>query len=172
MVSLAKELQLPISDVKLAYEDELERIKPEATVNDYLPLFASRRARAKLATYQVAMPAPGPTAPAELDTASPKSAGARVEGDAAAQKELVNIARLTPDEAMARLGTSADGLLDREADERLERFGLNEVAHEAKKNPLRRFVEVLFTPLGVLLLVSCRGQPFHRRSQRCRPSSP
>ena len=35
----------------------------------------------------------------------------------------------------------------------MKQFGRNEVAHEARKHPLRRFAEVLFTPLPVLLLV-------------------
>ena len=137
--SLAQELSLTFDQVRPAYEEALRQLKGSVAVTDYLPLFASRRARERLAVR-----------PSQV---SATAAAAPVEPEAASQRELLAIARLTPDEAMARLGTSLDGLLDREADARFEQFGPNEVAHEAKKNPLRRFVEVLFTPLSVLLLV-------------------
>jgi Mg2+-importing ATPase len=139
MDSLARELRIPVDQVKPAYVEALGQLKADVAVTDYLPLFASRRARMILGVR-----------PAEHSDLP--SSGA-VDPDSASERELLAIARLSPDEAMARLGTSPDGLLDREANERFEKFGPNEVAHEAKKNPLRRFVEVLFTPLSVLLLV-------------------
>ena len=66
--------------------------------------------------------------------------------------ELLEVGRMTPKAALARLDSSIDGLLDREADARLERFGPNEVAHEKPKSPLRRLLELFLTPLSVLLL--------------------
>lgn len=46
--ALAEELSRPLSEVKNAYESELARLKQTARVTDYLPLFASRRAREAL----------------------------------------------------------------------------------------------------------------------------
>jgi Mg2+-importing ATPase len=66
--------------------------------------------------------------------------------------ELLEIGRLTPDAALARLDTSADGLLDRDAEQRLARYGPNEIAHEREKSPARRLLELFLTPLSVLLL--------------------
>lgn len=50
--ALAKELDRPIAEVKQAYEFELARLKATARVTDFLPLFASRRARASLISRQ------------------------------------------------------------------------------------------------------------------------
>jgi P-type Mg2+ transporter len=77
-------------------------------------------------------------------------AGARP--GAATGRELLELASLAPAEALARLGSSADGLLGSEAEERLERYGPNEVAREKPKSPVRRLLELFLTPLSVLLL--------------------
>jgi hypothetical protein len=106
MVTLAKELRLPFHAVKLAYEDELRRIKRDATVSDYLPLFAGRGARAKLAAYRVHETARGASATPDLDVASPTESKVAADGATVAQNELLEIARLTPEVAMERLGTS------------------------------------------------------------------
>ena len=66
---------------------------------------------------------------------------------------LADIAQLTPEAALARLESSGEGLLERESVERLERYGPNEVAHERKKHPLRRLLELFANPLPLLLLV-------------------
>ena len=74
----------------------------------------------------------------------------------AAQKSfahLAEIGQLTPQAALARLESSAEGLLERESLERLARYGANEVAHERKKHPLRRLLELFASPLPLLLLV-------------------
>jgi uncharacterized protein (DUF2126 family) len=81
--SLAQELNLPFDQVKPAYEEALRQLKASVAVTDYLPLFASRRAREKLAVRPGQAPA---TAPEGL-----------VEPEAAAERELLAIARLTPD---------------------------------------------------------------------------
>jgi P-type Mg2+ transporter len=78
--------------------------------------------------------------------------GAAVSPNPATGTELLEIGRLTPEAALARLDSSLDGLLEREANERLERFGTNEVAHEQHKSAARRLAELFLTPLSVLLL--------------------
>jgi Mg2+-importing ATPase len=83
--------------------------------------------------------------------------GAAANGDKAGPNlatgtELLEIGRLSPEAALARLDSSIDGLLDRDADERLARFGPNEVAHERPKSAARRLAELFLTPLSVLLL--------------------
>src|SRR5262249_26777514 len=56
-------------------------------------------------------------------------------------------------QALEKLGSSPEGLLSREAIDRLSTYGRNTVAHEAPKGPVRRLIELLFTPLSILLLV-------------------
>ncbi len=56
------------------------------------------------------------------------------------------------DAVLAYLATSQDGLLEREAAERLARYGPNAVALEAAKGPLYRLLELFATPLSLLLL--------------------
>ena len=69
-----------------------------------------------------------------------------------AGQELLALAPVPPDTAMTRLGTSLAGLPSAEAKTRLERFGLNEVAHEKQKGALRRLAQLFATPLSILLL--------------------
>lgn len=78
--------------------------------------------------------------------------GTSVGPNLATGAELLEIGRLTPEAALARLDSTLDGLLDRQARERLGRYGPNEVAHEKHKSPMRRLLELFFTPLSVLLL--------------------
>ena len=70
----------------------------------------------------------------------------------AAGQELLAIAPMALDAALAYLGTSLAGLPSTEAESRLEKFGLNEVAHEKQKSALRRLAELFATPLSILLL--------------------
>jgi Mg2+-importing ATPase len=74
---------------------------------------------------------------------------------AAAQSvdELKECACLTHDQALAKLRSSPEGLLSREAIDRLLTYGPNTVAHEARKSAPRRLLEQFFTPLSILLLV-------------------
>ncbi len=62
------------------------------------------------------------------------------------------VAALSPEAALASLGSSLEGLLEREAEERLATYGENTVAYEEKKSPLRRLLELFATPLSLLLL--------------------
>jgi Mg2+-importing ATPase len=139
---LAENLELPLDRVRAAYENELQGLKSDAKVSDYLSVIASRRVREKIGAR-----------PAERQEAEAPASRARPARTAGSEVELLALARLTPDEVLARLGSSPDGLLDREAFERLAQFGVNEVTHESRKHPLLRFLQVLLTPLSVLLLV-------------------
>jgi P-type Mg2+ transporter len=65
---------------------------------------------------------------------------------------LVEYSMLDNEAVLARLESSLDGLLGRESEERLERYGENSVAHEEKKGPLRRLFELFATPLSLLLI--------------------
>ena len=69
-----------------------------------------------------------------------------------ASKALVNIAAQTPEAALEQLQSSAGGLSNRDADERLEKYGPNTVAHEARSGVIRRFLTLLASPLSLLLL--------------------
>ncbi|HTN49137.1 MAG TPA: magnesium-translocating P-type ATPase [Burkholderiaceae bacterium] len=83
-----------------------------------------------------------------LRTPEPEQAAAR-----RSFAHLVEIGQLTPEAALARLESTDEGLIERESAERLERYGPNEVAHERKKHPLRRLLELFANPLPLLLLV-------------------
>ena len=65
---------------------------------------------------------------------------------------LLTIAIQAPEAALQQLQSSADGLANREADERLEQYGLNTIAHEVRHGAMRRFLTLLASPLSVLLL--------------------
>jgi hypothetical protein len=45
---LAQQTRRPFAEVKEVYEVELARLKIDARIKDYVPLFASRRTRARL----------------------------------------------------------------------------------------------------------------------------
>ena len=65
---------------------------------------------------------------------------------------LGDVARLSPDEALLRLGSSANGLTTMEAEVRLRSVGPNEVAHEARHTILGEIVSRSINPLNMLLL--------------------
>ncbi len=66
---------------------------------------------------------------------------------------LVEIAKLDPSTALNRLESHSDGLTPEDAEIRLEKYGRNMIAREAKKSVLRQLVERLLNPLNVMLLV-------------------
>jgi Mg2+-importing ATPase len=70
----------------------------------------------------------------------------------ASGKELLELATLTPATALSKLGTSLDGLSASDANRRLRQHGPNTVAHVEHKNPARRILELLLTPLSLLLM--------------------
>ncbi len=66
---------------------------------------------------------------------------------------LRTAAALEAGAALVRLESRAEGLTPSEAEERLALWGENLVAHDTRKRPLRRLLELLLSPLSVLLLV-------------------
>ncbi len=66
---------------------------------------------------------------------------------------LLELAHLPPAEALARLDSSDEGLLDREAEERLDQYGPNTVSHEHHKSAGARILEQFKNPLNILLLL-------------------
>ena len=78
--------------------------------------------------------------------------GGAARPEVAASSDLVDVAGMAPEAALVWLDSSADGLLPREAEERLAIHGANTVAHEVRRNPLRRLLELFSTPLSLLLL--------------------
>ena len=48
IAALAQETQRPLDEVKEVYEGELARLKSNAKITDYVRLFASRSAKARL----------------------------------------------------------------------------------------------------------------------------
>ena len=71
---------------------------------------------------------------------------------AAAFSRVLELALLTPDANLEQLDTSTTGLLDREAEERLEQYGPNTVVHEHNKSIPERILEQFKNPLNLLLL--------------------
>ncbi|MHB1676552.1 MAG: magnesium-translocating P-type ATPase [Sulfuriferula sp.] len=65
---------------------------------------------------------------------------------------LIDMARLPVASVLEKLNSSTDGLLDREAEERLDRYGLNTVSHEAIKSIPQQLLERFKNPLNILLL--------------------
>jgi magnesium-transporting ATPase (P-type) len=67
--------------------------------------------------------------------------------------ELVEAAGCEPDEVLLKLQTTANGLTDEEAEQRLEQYGANVVAQERRHPHLRLLGKALINPLVILLLV-------------------
>lgn len=65
---------------------------------------------------------------------------------------LPEVAQCEPELALRRLDSSLEGLLDREAEERLERVGPNAVAQEAQVGPWRQLLTYFKNPLNLLLI--------------------
>lgn len=82
-------------------------------------------------------------------TASPGVAGERPRPS---QAEILRIACLDSDQVLSQLDSSCEGLLEREAEARLEKYGQNEVAHEQARSAPRQLLGHFATPLSLLLL--------------------
>ena len=65
---------------------------------------------------------------------------------------LADIATKSPEAALQELQSSHDGLGSRDVDERLEKYGMNTIAHQARHGAVRRFLTLLASPLSLLLL--------------------
>jgi len=74
------------------------------------------------------------------------------QGLAASGDTLREIARLAPDEALQRLGSSLNGLTTEESETRFRSVGPNEVAHEARHTMLGEIISRSINPLNLLLL--------------------
>jgi Mg2+-importing ATPase len=82
------------------------------------------------------------------------------QGLAASGETLREIALLAPDEALQRLGGSANGLTTEEAEARLRSVGPNEVAHEARHTILGEIISRSINPLNLLLLTLAAASYF------------
>jgi Mg2+-importing ATPase len=82
------------------------------------------------------------------------------DGAAASGQALGEIACLSPDEAMGRLVTNADGLTPRQVDERLRSVGSNQVARQAHHTILNELVGRSINPLNLLLLTLATASYF------------
>jgi P-type Mg2+ transporter len=82
------------------------------------------------------------------------------EGSAARGKALGEVARLSPDEALHRLFSSADGLTRLEVEERLRSVGPNLVAHQAPHTIVGEVVTRSINPLNALLLTLAAASYF------------
>src|SRR3989442_11063916 len=69
----------------------------------------------------------------------------------AASSLLAEVSRMQPDEVLARLKTTNEGLSDSEAGQRLAEVGPNELAREKKHGWLWRLMITLRNPLVILL---------------------
>ena len=81
-------------------------------------------------------------------------------GSAASSVTLGEVARCPPDEALQRLGSSANGLTTQEAEARLRSVGPNEVAHEARHTILGEIISRSINPLNLLLLTLAAASYF------------
>ena len=77
---------------------------------------------------------------------------AGTKGSAASSAVLGELALLSPDEVLQRLGSAANGLTTGEAGVRLRSVGPNEVAHEAHQTIFVEIVTRSINPLNLLLL--------------------
>jgi P-type Mg2+ transporter len=74
------------------------------------------------------------------------------EGSAASGEALGELARLSPEEALQRLRSAADGLAPEEVEQRLGTIGPNQLAHEVRRTMLGELVSRSINPLNLLLL--------------------
>ena len=81
-------------------------------------------------------------------------------GSAASSITLGEVARCSPEEALQRLGSSANGLTTVEAEERLRSVGPNEVAHEVRHTILGEIISRSLNPLNLLLLALAAASYF------------
>ena len=74
-------------------------------------------------------------------------------GSTASGVSLAGVAGCSPEEALQRLGSSAEGLTTVEVATRLRSVGLNEVAHEVRHTILVEIISRSINPLNLLLLM-------------------
>ena len=81
-------------------------------------------------------------------------------GSVASSVTLGEVARCSPDEALQRLGSSANGLTTGEARARLRSVGPNEVAHEVRHTIVGEIISRSMNPLNLLLLTLATASYF------------
>ena len=81
-------------------------------------------------------------------------------GSAASSVTLGEVADCSPDEALQRLGSSANGLTTEEAEARLRSVGPNEVAHEVRHTIVGEIISRSMNPLNLLLLTLAAASYF------------
>jgi Mg2+-importing ATPase len=65
--------------------------------------------------------------------------------------QLLEKARKEPDAVIKELESRLSGLSEAEAEARVKRYGLNEIAREKRQSPLRRLLDNVRNPLVILL---------------------
>ena len=94
----------------------------------------------------------GPTASTVISASGPRRIPNSSEGSAASGKTLSEVARLSPDDALRRLSSSAGGLTPDQIEERLGSTGPNQVARQTRHTILGELVGRSINPLNALLL--------------------
>ena len=94
----------------------------------------------------------GPIAPTSIFAPGQRRPPDIPEGSAASGKVLGAVARLSPEEALQRLSSTAVGLTPRQVKARLRSAGPNQVAREARHTILGELVGRSINPLNALLL--------------------
>ena len=61
---------------------------------------------------------------------------------------------LTIEDLLKKFDSSTDGLKDKDAEERLKIYGLNEIAKEKKKSIFRKIIQALIEPMALILIVA------------------
>ena len=74
------------------------------------------------------------------------------KGSTTSGKALAEVARLSPDEALQRLSSTAAGLAPGQVEEQLRSVGLNRVARQARQTVLGELAARSINPLNILLL--------------------
>src|SRR5882724_8165675 len=95
----------------------------------------------------------GTSAPAHAGGKRLRAADAGAAGAAQGERELLECAALPVEGVLARLGTSDKGLSPEQVEERLERFGPNDVEHARKEGFLGEILERSRNPLVIQLFV-------------------
>ena len=65
-----------------------------------------------------------------------------------------NFYSFTVEDLLKKFNSSINGLIDKQAEEKLKIYGLNEIAKEKKKSILRKIVEALIEPMALILIIA------------------
>jgi P-type Mg2+ transporter len=95
---------------------------------------------------------------------------AATEGSTESGKALAEVARLSPNEALQRLISTAAGLAPRQVEEQLRSVGPNRVARQARHTVLGELVARSINPLNILLL-SLATESFEKKCEPARQIS-